>query len=254
MPRRPAGRGHARASRSAARVRRAGRAQAAAAGGGARGLTRGGAAQISHSPIYSHFQESLAGIDTVRAYGYERRFAADSDRHVDYNHRRAPGARPLPAAAACAGAPVAIVAEPAAHEASPCSLGRAASLFASLCPLAHKQAQQIIGRLVYARGLARATASPERPCARGAQGVLRAAHGRPVAGAGAGRHRRAAGVPHLHAGCRPQGPAGRQQVRAGPRARAPPWRPRPLSGLPCARMLGRRWHHATEPWQLWRPA
>lgn len=95
-PRRSDGCCHGRAGRSAARARRARRAQAAAAGGGARGLTPGSAAQISHSPIYSHFQESLAGIDTVRAYGYERRFAADSDRHVDYNHRRAPRGPPAP--------------------------------------------------------------------------------------------------------------------------------------------------------------
>ncbi len=70
-----------------------------------------------------------------------------------------PGARPLPAAAACAGAP---------GRRSYCGRGvsgalldRAASLVASLCPLAHRLAQQIMGPLVHARGLARATGSPD---------------------------------------------------------------------------------------------
>jgi len=40
-------------------------------------------------------------------------------------------------------------------------LDRAASLVASLCPLAHRLAQQIMGPLVHARGLARATGSPD---------------------------------------------------------------------------------------------
>ena len=52
--------------------------------------------QITRSPIYSHFGESLAGMDTVRAYGYERRFALESDARVDYNNRCA-GHCPLPA-------------------------------------------------------------------------------------------------------------------------------------------------------------
>ena len=43
--------------------------------------------QIFRSPVYSHFGESLAGMDTIRAYGYERRFALENDRHVDFSHR-----------------------------------------------------------------------------------------------------------------------------------------------------------------------
>lgn len=40
---------------------------------------------ISRSPIYSHFQESLNGTTTIRAYGQAERFIADSDQKVDIN-------------------------------------------------------------------------------------------------------------------------------------------------------------------------
>jgi hypothetical protein len=43
--------------------------------------------QVTRSPVYSHFAESLAGMDTIRAYGYQSRFALMSDNRVDYNHR-----------------------------------------------------------------------------------------------------------------------------------------------------------------------
>ena len=47
----------------------------------------GGGAQVTRSPVFSHFAESLAGMDTIRAYGYQDRFAVMSDDRVDYNHR-----------------------------------------------------------------------------------------------------------------------------------------------------------------------
>ena len=43
--------------------------------------------QVTRSPVFSHFAESLAGMDTIRAYGYEDRFAMMSNDRVDYNHR-----------------------------------------------------------------------------------------------------------------------------------------------------------------------
>jgi ABC-type multidrug transport system fused ATPase/permease subunit len=45
---------------------------------------------VSRSPIYSHFSESLAGVETIRAYGQAGRFESTSDRFVDSNHRQAP--------------------------------------------------------------------------------------------------------------------------------------------------------------------
>lgn len=43
--------------------------------------------QVTRSPVFSHFAESLAGMDTIRAYGYQDRFAAMNDDRVDHNHR-----------------------------------------------------------------------------------------------------------------------------------------------------------------------
>lgn len=42
---------------------------------------------VSRSPIYAHFSESLAGVETIRAYRLAEAFAATSDARVDANHR-----------------------------------------------------------------------------------------------------------------------------------------------------------------------
>ncbi|KAI9837542.1 MAG: hypothetical protein M1819_007193 [Sarea resinae] len=42
---------------------------------------------ISRSPIYAHFQESLAGISTIRAYRHEKRFTLENEWRVDANLR-----------------------------------------------------------------------------------------------------------------------------------------------------------------------
>lgn len=42
---------------------------------------------VSRSPIYAHFSESLAGVETIRAYRLETTFALSSDTKVDANHR-----------------------------------------------------------------------------------------------------------------------------------------------------------------------
>ena len=42
---------------------------------------------VSRSPIYAHFSESLAGVETIRAYRLETSFALSSDKRVDVNHR-----------------------------------------------------------------------------------------------------------------------------------------------------------------------
>jgi ATP-binding cassette subfamily C (CFTR/MRP) protein 1 len=42
---------------------------------------------ITKSPIFSHFQETLAGLTCVRAYGEQQRFISTSDRNVDQNMR-----------------------------------------------------------------------------------------------------------------------------------------------------------------------
>ncbi|KAK9321897.1 hypothetical protein V1517DRAFT_325221 [Lipomyces orientalis] len=42
---------------------------------------------VTRSPIYQHFGETLVGISTIRAYGYEQRFIADSMHKVDTNSR-----------------------------------------------------------------------------------------------------------------------------------------------------------------------
>ena len=43
----------------------------------------------SRSPVYAHFSESLTGVETIRAFGYQQRFADKSDSQIDYNHRQA---------------------------------------------------------------------------------------------------------------------------------------------------------------------
>lgn len=42
---------------------------------------------ISRSPIYAHFQESLGGISTIRAYCQQERFALENEWRVDANLR-----------------------------------------------------------------------------------------------------------------------------------------------------------------------
>lgn len=42
---------------------------------------------ISKSPIFSHFGESLQGAPSIRAYGVRERFLRINEKHVDANHR-----------------------------------------------------------------------------------------------------------------------------------------------------------------------
>lgn len=42
---------------------------------------------ITRSPIYAHFQESLGGISTIRAYRQQNRFALENEWRVDSNLR-----------------------------------------------------------------------------------------------------------------------------------------------------------------------
>jgi ATP-binding cassette subfamily C (CFTR/MRP) protein 1 len=42
---------------------------------------------VSRSPIYAHFQESLGGITTIRAYRQQARFALENEWRVDANLR-----------------------------------------------------------------------------------------------------------------------------------------------------------------------
>jgi len=42
---------------------------------------------VSRSPIYAHFQESLSGISTIRAYRQQKRFIKENEWRVDANQR-----------------------------------------------------------------------------------------------------------------------------------------------------------------------
>src|ERR1700712_4770695 len=42
---------------------------------------------VTRSPIYAHFQESLGGITTIRAYRQQKRFALENEWRVDANLR-----------------------------------------------------------------------------------------------------------------------------------------------------------------------
>ncbi|XP_069939625.1 multidrug resistance-associated protein 1 isoform X2 [Cherax quadricarinatus] len=42
---------------------------------------------VSRSPIYSHFQETIQGASTIRAFGREHQFIANSEAKVDFNLR-----------------------------------------------------------------------------------------------------------------------------------------------------------------------
>ena len=59
----------------------------------------------SRSPVYAHFSESLTGVETIRAFRYQERFASKSDSQIDYNHRYMQ--QSLRSAGACAACPAA---------------------------------------------------------------------------------------------------------------------------------------------------
>lgn len=42
---------------------------------------------VSRSPIYAHFQESLGGVSTIRAYRQTKRFALENEWRMDANNR-----------------------------------------------------------------------------------------------------------------------------------------------------------------------
>lgn len=42
---------------------------------------------VNRSPVYAHFQESLGGITTIRAYRQQDRFAQENEWRVDANLR-----------------------------------------------------------------------------------------------------------------------------------------------------------------------
>ncbi|KAJ1916544.1 hypothetical protein H4219_003711 [Mycoemilia scoparia] len=42
---------------------------------------------VSRSPIYAHFQETLGGLSTIRAYNQGGRFMAENERRLEYNQR-----------------------------------------------------------------------------------------------------------------------------------------------------------------------
>ena len=41
----------------------------------------------TRSPVDAHFSETLTGVETVRAYGLQKKFTTKSDDQIDFNHR-----------------------------------------------------------------------------------------------------------------------------------------------------------------------
>lgn len=44
---------------------------------------------VSRSPVYAHFQETLGGLQTIRAYKQQARFTSTNEDRVDFNQRAA---------------------------------------------------------------------------------------------------------------------------------------------------------------------
>lgn len=44
---------------------------------------------VSRSPVYAHFQETLGGLGTIRAYKQQSRFQTTNEDRVDFNQRAA---------------------------------------------------------------------------------------------------------------------------------------------------------------------
>ena len=40
---------------------------------------------VSRSPVFAHFQESLGGLTTIRAYSQQERFSLESEKRLDAN-------------------------------------------------------------------------------------------------------------------------------------------------------------------------
>jgi ATP-binding cassette subfamily C (CFTR/MRP) protein 1 len=40
---------------------------------------------VSRSPVFAHFQESLGGLTTIRAFSQQERFSLESERRLDAN-------------------------------------------------------------------------------------------------------------------------------------------------------------------------
>lgn len=94
----------------------------------------------TRSPIYAHFSETLTGVETLRAYGFEERFALSNERKVDYNHR-------------CAGAGHILHAPaPATATASaPCRAMSTAHILVDALSMCRQHADGLLGALAAGR-------------------------------------------------------------------------------------------------------